>query len=386
MCAGRWVSDRNRWHATTAGGGIRAPTYAARRWYRLRASQCSGFVGDGLGPWPGIGSASHRYELATMSRIGAAARLAITKTNKHRGKAGMMNRLSTLAQVYLFTVTALVGASTVGIGIWCLVDPTSFADAVNFRVHQHFLHDVGAFQLGLCITLLLALIWADALATALAGFFVANAVHTVNHVMDLDQGGSVAQAWLLGVVSAALAMAFVLRLRQLGFVLGSVATATSQTLAPFVRQKTISLTTFRKDGTPGSSPVSIVVDGDRAYFRSFERAIKVRRIRRNPSVEFGPATVSGKPTGPPQPGSVRLLDGPGYRKAGRLLRQKDPFLHGVLVPSTHRLMRFKFGRTIHAEFVPADPFEASAMPPASTATAIAAHPSAVDSCRAKAVK
>jgi len=28
-----------------------------------------------------------------------------------------------------------------------------------------------------------------------------------------------------------------------------------------VRQKTISLTTFRKDGTPGSSPVSIVVEG-----------------------------------------------------------------------------------------------------------------------------
>lgn len=267
----------------------------------------------------------------------------------------MMNRLSTLARVYLFTVTALVGATTVGIGIWCLVDPTSFADAVNFQAHQHFLHDVGAFQLGLGLTLLLALIWADALATALAGFFVANAVHTVNHVVDLDLGGSVTQAWLLGLVSVALVVAFVLRLRQLGYVLGSVATATSPTLAPFVRQKTISLTTFRKDGTPGSSPVSIVVDGDLAYFRSFERAIKVRRIRRNPSVEFGPATASGKPTGPAQPGSVRLLDGAEYRKAGRLLRQKYPFLHGVLVPSAHRLMRFKFGRTIHAELIPSTP-------------------------------
>ena len=264
----------------------------------------------------------------------------------------MMNRLSTLAQLYLIAVTAAVGAATAGIGIWCLVDPNSFADAVGFDAHRHFLHDVGAFQLGLGVTLLLALLWADALATALAGFVMANTVHTVNHVVDLDVGGSVAQALILGVVSLALVLAFVLRLRQLGYVLGSVGTATSPTLAPFVRQKTIALTTFRKDGTPGSSPVSIVVEGDRAYFRSFERAVKVRRIRRNPSVEFGPATASGKPTGSALSGRVRLLEGAEYLKAGRLLRRKYPFLHGVLVPSLHRLMRSKFGRTIHAELTP----------------------------------
>jgi PPOX class probable F420-dependent enzyme len=264
----------------------------------------------------------------------------------------MMKRLSVLARIYLVAATALVGAATVGIGIWCLIDPTSFAKAVGFDTHRHFLHDIGAFQLGLGVTLLLALIWADALATALAGFIVANTVHTVNHVLDLDVGGSVAQAWLLGAVSVALVLAFVLRLRQLGYVLGIVGTATNPTLAPFVRQKTIRLTTFRKDGTRGSSPISIVVDGNRAYFRSFERAVKVRRIRSNPSVEFGPATASGKPTGSAQPGGVRLLDGPEYRKAGRLLRRKYPFLHGVLVPLAHRLMRFKFGRTIHAELIP----------------------------------
>jgi PPOX class probable F420-dependent enzyme len=264
----------------------------------------------------------------------------------------MMNRLSAPARAYLFAVTALTGATTVGIGIWCLVDPTSFADSVGFGRHQHFLHDVGAFQLGLGLMLLLALIWADALATALAGFLVANTVHTVNHVIDLDQGGSAAQAWLLGAMSVALIVAFALRLRQLGYVVGNVATATNQALAPFVRQKTIRLITFRKDGTPGSSPVSIVVDGDRAYFRSFERAIKIRRIRRNPSVEFGPATTSGKPTGPVQPGVVRLLDGDEYRMVGRLLRQKYPLLHGVLVPSAHRLMRSKFGRTVHVELIP----------------------------------
>lgn len=261
----------------------------------------------------------------------------------------MMNRISTPAQVYLVATTVVVGVFTTGIGIWCLIDPSSFADTVGFGAHRHFLHDVGAFQIGLGIILLLALIWADALATALAGFIVANTVHTVNHVVDLDVGGSVAQAWALGAVSVALVPAFILRLRQLGYVLGTVGTATNSKLTPFVRQKTVSLTTFRKDGTSGSSPVSIVVEGDRAYFRSFERAIKVRRLRRNPNVEIGPATASGKPTGSTQSGSVRLLDGAEYSKAARLLRQKYPLLHGVLVPSAHRLMRSKFGRTIHAE-------------------------------------
>ena len=83
------------------------------------------------------------------------------------------------------------------------------------------------------------------------------------------------------------------------------------------------------------------------------KAIKVRRIQRNPTVEFGPATGPGKPTGSVQPGDVRLLGGAEYRKAARLLRQKYPLLHGLLVPLAHRLMRSKFGRTVHAELIPA---------------------------------
>ncbi|MDT5090834.1 MAG: hypothetical protein QOH60_197 [Mycobacterium sp.] len=263
-----------------------------------------------------------------------------------------MNRLHTPARIYLVMVTLLIGAITCAIGMWCLIAPGSFADFVGFPRHEHFLHDAGAFQLGLGVTLLLALIWSDALATALAGFIVANTVHTVNHVMDLDLGGSAAQAWLLGAMSVALIAAFVLRLQQLDYVLGAVTVATDPILAAYVRQKTINLTTFRKDGTAGSSPVSIVVDGDRAYFRSFERAIKVLRLQRNPNVEFGPSTTSGKPTGAEQAGRVRLLGEDESRAAARLLRRKYPLLHGVLVPLAHRVFRSKFGRTVHAELTP----------------------------------
>ena len=260
--------------------------------------------------------------------------------------------IGTPARVYLVTITALIGLFTAGIGVWCLIGPRSFAESVGFPAHEHFVHDVGAFQVGLGVTLLLALIWSDALATALAGYVVANTVHTVNHVMDLHLGGSASQAWALGAASVALVIAFVLRLRQRGYVLGNVSVATDPLLVPFVLQKTIRLSTFRKDGTAGTSPVSIAVHGDRAYFRTYERAIKARRILRNPNVEIGSATMSGKPIGPMLPAHARLLEGAEYRQAARLLRRKYPVLHGVVVPSVHRLMRSKYGRTLHAELIP----------------------------------
>jgi PPOX class probable F420-dependent enzyme len=265
--------------------------------------------------------------------------------------------IGTPARIYLVTMTAVIGLLTAGIGVWCLTDPGSFAQSVGFPAHEHFVHDLGAFQVGFGITLLLALIWSDALATVLAGYIVANTVHTANHIVDLDLGGSALQAWALGAASVTLIVAFVLRLRQLGYVLGHVSVATEPLLVPFVRQKTIRLTTFRKDGTAGTSPVSIAVDGDRAYFRTYQRAIKARRIGRNPNVEFGSATMSGKPSGPMLPAQTRLLEGAEYREAARLLRRKYPVLHGVAVPSMHRLMRFKYGHTVHAELIPSPPSE-----------------------------
>jgi PPOX class probable F420-dependent enzyme len=260
--------------------------------------------------------------------------------------------IGTPARLYQVAMTAMTGLISAGLGVWCLIDPYSFAKAVDFPAHEHFLHDIGAFQVGLGVTLLLALIWSDALATALAGYIVANTIHTANHIVDLDLGGSAAQAWALGAVSVVLVIAFVLRLRQLGYVLGTVSVASEPLLVPFVRQKTVRLTTFRKDGTAGTSPVSIAVDGQRAYFRTYERAIKARRIRRSPSVEFGSATMSGKPIGPMVPAHARLLEGGEYRQAARLLRSKYPVLHGVVVPSIHRLVRSKYGRTVHVELIP----------------------------------
>jgi PPOX class probable F420-dependent enzyme len=53
----------------------------------------------------------------------------------------------------------------------------------------------------------------------------------------------------------------------------------------FVHQRTILLTTYRRDGTPVGTPVNIVVDGGRAFVRTFDTAWKLKRIRNNPTVE-----------------------------------------------------------------------------------------------------
>ncbi|WP_211370340.1 PPOX class F420-dependent oxidoreductase [Nonomuraea turkmeniaca] len=254
-----------------------------------------------------------------------------------------------------FTTAVLVaaGALSLAAGVWTLVSPRSFADFAGFGYNEHFIHDIGAFNLGIGATLLLAAAWADAAAVALAGFFVASTAHTVNHIVDLQIGGHSRDPWILAGISVLVLVALVMRMRRLGWVAGEVTTIdAAPALAPFVRQKTIRLTSFRRDGRPVGAPVSIVVDGERAYVRSPGTGGKIKRIRNNPLVEIAPCTSSGKPTGPAVRMRARLLEGAEYRHAGRLLARKYPMLQGVLVPLTHRLGRAKFGRTAHLALDP----------------------------------
>lgn len=249
-------------------------------------------------------------------------------------------------------VTLLAAVVMLVDGFWALTAPESFAEFADFEFHEHFEHDLGAFQIGTAVTLLLALVWSDTLATVLAGFGVLNTIHAVNHLTDLDLGGTVGQAVWLALLSVAVFAALVVRIRQLGLVLGEVTPATTPQLAPFVRQKTIRLTSYRRDGTPVGTAVSIAVDGDRAYVRSFEKAFKTRRVRNNPEVEFAPSDARGRPTGPASRGRLVRVEGEQYRHAARLLARKHPMLHGVLVPLAHRLMRVRTGHTVHFVLTP----------------------------------
>ena len=117
-------------------------------------------------------------------------------------------------------------------------------------------------------------------------------------------------------------------------------------LAPLESAKTILLTTYKRDGTPVATPVSIAFAGDRAFFRSYDKAWKTKRLRNNPEVEVAASTLRGKPSGPPVHARATLLDGEQARIAARALARRHRVLQGLLVPVSHRLMRY---RTMHYE-------------------------------------
>jgi uncharacterized protein len=118
---------------------------------------------------------------------------------------------------------------------------------------------------------------------------------------------------------------------------------------PVKEVKTILLTTYKRDGTAVGTPVSIAFDGNRAFFRSYDKAWKTKRLRRDPRVRVAPSTVRGKPTGPAIQARATLLDGEQARVAARALARRHRVLQAVLVPAMHRVMRYQ---TMHYELEP----------------------------------
>ena len=122
-------------------------------------------------------------------------------------------------------------------------------------------------------------------------------------------------------------------------------------LEPFARRWAVLLTTRRRDGWPVGEPVSIAVDGDKAFARTWDTAGKFKRVRNNPEVEVVPCTARGKPTGPAVRARARVLKGGEAARAARLLARKHPILHGLQVPAVHRL---RGNETVHMELTPAN--------------------------------
>jgi len=88
--------------------------------------------------------------------------------------------------------------------------------------------------------------------------------------------------------------------------------------------KQVSLTTYRKDGTPVATPVWQVMDGDTMTVVTEAESWKVKRIRNNPRVEVTACDFRGKITPGAQPvaGTARLLDAAGTENARALLAQR----------------------------------------------------------------
>jgi len=134
---------------------------------------------------------------------------------------------------------------------------------------------------------------------------------------------------LLAPLSLLTAAALVVRLGQLGWVVGEVGPAASPALAHFVRQKTVLVTA--------------------SISAASSRPERLDASATTPRVEVKPSTARGRPTGPGLQATARRLEAAESRRAARLLARKHPLLHGVLLPLTHRLGRAsRTGKTIHS--------------------------------------
>jgi uncharacterized protein len=72
----------------------------------------------------------------------------------------------------------------------------------------------------------------------------------------------------------------------------------------------LSLTTFRKDGTPVATPVWASKDGDRLYVWTETDAGKIKRLRNNGRVLLAPCDSRGGLQGAQVEGTAVVLDAP----------------------------------------------------------------------------
>jgi PPOX class probable F420-dependent enzyme len=82
------------------------------------------------------------------------------------------------------------------------------------------------------------------------------------------------------------------------------------------------VTTYRRDGRAVPTPVWVVRDGDGVAIWTVTNSGKVKRIRRNATVQIGRCDVRGRPDGDQVPGQAVILDSAGTDRVRDLLRRK----------------------------------------------------------------
>lgn len=127
----------------------------------------------------------------------------------------------------------------------------------------------------------------------------------------------------------------------------------TQDFAPVAKAKYVSLTTFRKDGTPVATPLWAAPDGDKLVIWTETNSWKVKRIRRNPAVTVQECDIRGKPKegAPVLSGTATILDANGTDHVRSVIMKKYGII-GLLVVKASLLRRGKDG-TIGIEVSPA---------------------------------
>lgn len=109
--------------------------------------------------------------------------------------------------------------------------------------------------------------------------------------------------------------------------------------------KYLSLTTYRRDGTPVSTPVWFVEEDGRLFVTTAADSYKAKRLRRNPAAMVAPCTARGVPKGDAIPVQVEFLPLHEHARVDRLMAEKYR-LDRVLILPIYRLLLKLRGKPI----------------------------------------
>jgi uncharacterized protein len=112
--------------------------------------------------------------------------------------------------------------------------------------------------------------------------------------------------------------------------------------SPLAASQHCLLTTYKKVGTPVATPVYLVVDGNVAYFRTYDASGKAKRLRHTSRVELQSCDSRGKTKdGETVVALATLLEGGEAQHAAALLNRRHPLALGIVVPRIHKLRGWK---------------------------------------------
>jgi PPOX class probable F420-dependent enzyme len=98
----------------------------------------------------------------------------------------------------------------------------------------------------------------------------------------------------------------------------------------YAGEKYLSLTTYRRDGSPVSTPVWFVLDESRLLVWTSAASWKVKRLRRDPRVRIAPCDFRGNVRGSAFDATARFLPASEGARVQRLLLKKYPVARRLL--------------------------------------------------------
>lgn len=107
-------------------------------------------------------------------------------------------------------------------------------------------------------------------------------------------------------------------------------------LATLATAKYLSLTTYRKDGTPVATPVWLVRDGQTLRVITQADSGKAKRIRNSPRVALAPCDARGNLKGDSVTGTATLQDPAETARTGQMIEKRYGLLGKLLMWRSRR--------------------------------------------------